>query len=92
MTLRFRFFAVATLALAVLGGSASAVLADCVTTLSFCAQACDQRLKEGDPQRPQCAQSCVSDYGTCRRFETLQTTINRGALPNATLAPQAPPP
>lgn len=77
-----------TLALAGLAfvASASAQPPDCVTGLSYCAQECDQRTKPQQPERPQCARGCVSNYQRCARIELLQ--LNTVPQTKGVLAPQ----
>jgi hypothetical protein len=65
---------------------ASAQPADCVTGLSYCAQECDQRTKPQQPERPQCARTCVSNYQRCARIELLQ--LNTVPPSKGVLAPQ----
>jgi hypothetical protein len=83
------FALAAGLALAVAGAltlsvvsGAAAQPADCVTGLSYCAQECDQRTKPQQPERPQCARACVSNYQRCERIELLRLntgpTLNQG--------------
>ena len=59
---------------------------DCVTGLSYCAQECDQRTKPQQPERPQCARGCVSNYQRCARIELLQ--LNTVPQTKGVLAPQ----
>jgi hypothetical protein len=49
---------------------------------------CDQRTKPEQPERPQCARSCVSNYQRCERIELFQSTTGGGLLnQGGTLAP-----
>jgi hypothetical protein len=66
----FTAVALACLVLAAASGTASA---DCVTGLSYCAQECDQRTKPQQPERPQCARTCITNYQRCERTEILQS-------------------
>jgi hypothetical protein len=79
-----RYIIMTTSALAVglmaFAAGASAQPADCVTGLSYCAQECDQRTKPQQPERPQCARGCVSNYQRCERIELLQ--LNTGPVLN----------
>jgi hypothetical protein len=85
MTMRHPIVSAATLAVGLLAfaAGADAQPADCVTGLSYCAQECDQRTKPGNPDRPQCARGCVSNYQRCERIELIQQntggpTLNQG--------------
>ncbi|MGH6922242.1 MAG: hypothetical protein ACRED5_00600 [Propylenella sp.] len=57
-----------------LAGATGAARADCVGTLAVCATACDRELKPQDPDRPQCAQGCISDHQRCTRIEVLRSS------------------
>ena len=70
-----------------LTAGADAQPADCVTGLSLCAQECDQRTKPQQPERPQCARGCVSNYQRCERIELLKFNTAPGAG-KGVLAPQ----
>jgi len=61
------------LAVGLLAFGAGAQPADCVTGLSYCAQECDQRTKPQQPERPQCARTCITNYQRCERAEILQS-------------------
>jgi hypothetical protein len=60
-------------ALVMIFGLGGAAAADCVQTLSYCAQRCDQRMKPETPERPQCGQTCVTQYQSCRQIEQIQS-------------------
>jgi hypothetical protein len=80
--------AVALASIALAAGAATAY-ADCVGGLALCAVECDQRTKPQQPERPQCARTCVSNYQRCERIEIIQSTTGGGAILNKgnTLAP-----
>jgi hypothetical protein len=83
---RYRIaFAVAALTTAT--SSVAPAWADCVTTLSYCAQRCDQRVKPGDPERPQCVRTCIASYQRCEQLEQLRSNTAPLTTPGKSLAP-----
>jgi hypothetical protein len=62
--------------------------ADCVSRLANCSTNCDQRTKLDDPQRPQCAQGCVSHYQGCARAEIIQKNTRGLKGQELLIAPQ----
>lgn len=77
-----------SLASLILAVDSSVAKADCVQGLALCSVECDQRTKPGQPERPQCAQSCVTKYQRCERIEIFQSTTGGGVLNRGkTLAP-----
>ena len=65
-------------------GLPSVALADCVAPLAACAMECDQRTRPGRPDRPLCAQSCISAYQRCERIAEIQSrtggpVLNQGS-------------
>ena len=83
-----KIVALIQVALFVTLGAMSVAAADCVTGLANCSMECDQRTKPGNPDRPQCAQSCISNYPRCVRAEEMRSSTGGGLLNNGkTLAP-----
>ena len=78
----------ATLLLASLlvAGTHGPAAADCVASFSQCATACDQRTREGDPRRPQCARGCITSFDQCERIVRFQS-LTGGAVQGGVLAP-----
>ena len=81
-------WSVVAFVLATIVGSGAPVRADCLQGLALCAVDCDQRTRLEDPDRPQCARSCVSSYQQCERLGVLQSNTG-GPIFNqgGTLAP-----
>lgn len=69
-------FAVGLLLFAAAPGAAAA---DCVAPLAHCAMRCDQRIRPESPDRPLCAQSCISGYQRCARIAQIQSNTGGAA-------------
>jgi hypothetical protein len=77
---RWRLFITAMLSLTILPALSQRAFPDCVAPLATCAMECDQATKVEDPDRPRCAQTCISGYQRCLRIEQIQSTTSRPVL------------